>query len=80
MSNWYYAYMGVGGGDQTEIRRRQFEDIQRQFVECRALFDELDTTDKSLEQMSMIVLHEHVANLNDYLKCIRNGQIKSLKP
>ena len=78
MNNWQYGYLGVGGGDQTEIRRKQFGDCEKIFHEIQLQMRNLDKSDRGLEHIGMITLHDHLENLRSYLSYCRNSQINSL--
>lgn len=79
MSNWIYAYEGIGGGDQSAIRRIQFEDCQNTFMQCQEIFNNLATTDIGLQCIGMIQLHEYLESLKTYLTTIYNSQINSIR-
>lgn len=79
MSNWIYAYNNIGGGDQTTIRRIQFEDCKNTFMQCQEIFNNLSTTDTGLQHIGMIQLHEHLEGLKKYLTMIYNSQINSIR-
>ena len=77
MNDWQHGYYCIAGGDQTEIRRKQFEDCEKIFREIQLQMQNLDKSDQGLEHIGMITLHDHLEDLRSYLAYCRNSQVNS---